>query len=51
VRWLFRWLSRIARAFVLVIAGLLSPLVCIETMCRLDGQPSIYTPLLSAEWH
>ena len=50
MRWLFRWLSRIAFALVLVIAGLLSPLVYIETMCRPLGQTSAYTPLLPVEW-
>ncbi len=47
---LFRWLGRIVLALLLVVAGLLSPLVYIETMCRPQGQSASYTPLLPPEW-
>jgi hypothetical protein len=50
VRRLLRWLTRIALALLLVVAGLLSPLVYIETMCRPQGTPTAYTPLLPPEW-
>ncbi len=50
MRRLFRWLGRIVLALLLVVAGLLSPLVYIETMCRPQGQSAGYTPLLPPEW-
>lgn len=50
MRWLFRLLSRLSLALALIVAGLLSPLVYIETMCRPVGQPAAYTPLLPVEW-
>lgn len=50
MRRLFRWLGRIVLALLLVVAGLLSPLVYIETMCRPQGQSVGYAPLLPPEW-
>jgi hypothetical protein len=50
MRWLFRWLGRLLLALTVVIAGLLSPLLYIETMCRPQGQPAAYAPLLPPEW-
>lgn len=50
MRRLFRWLGRIVLALLLVVAGLLSPLVYIETMCRPQGQSAAHTPLLPQEW-
>ncbi|WP_309668212.1 hypothetical protein [Tabrizicola sp.] len=48
--WLLRWLGRILLALALVIAGLLSPLAYIETMCRPQGTPAAHASLLPPDW-
>ena len=46
----WRWLRRLAGIVLLVLAVLLFPVGYVELMCRPQGEPAPYTPLVAAEW-
>jgi hypothetical protein len=50
MRFIFRWLKRLVLLLVVLVVGLLSPLAYIETMCRPQGEPVTYAPLVGLEW-
>jgi hypothetical protein len=50
VRFLFRWTKRLVLLVVLLILGLLSPVLYIETMCRPEGEAIPREPMVGAEW-
>jgi hypothetical protein len=50
VRFLARWLKRLVALLVVLILGLLSPLLYIETMCRPTGTAAAYQPLVGPDW-
>jgi hypothetical protein len=51
MRILWRWLKRLITVLVLLILGLLSPVLYVETMCRGEDVASDYTALLPPEHH
>jgi hypothetical protein len=50
MRFLFRWIKRLILLLVVLVLGLLSPLVYIETMCRPEGTSAAYQTLVSPDW-
>jgi len=52
IRWLWKWLKRLAFVLVLLVAALLAPVGYVEVACK--GEPVTadpYDPLLPPEWH
>jgi hypothetical protein len=50
MRFLFRWIKRLILLLVVLVLGLLSPLIYIETMCRPQGTSTTYQTLVSPDW-
>lgn len=50
MRFLFRWIKRLALLALVLILGLLSPVAYIETMCRPEGEPDKVAPILDSDW-
>lgn len=51
MRFLWRWLKRLIIGLVVLVLGLLSPVLYVETMCRGEEVASDYTALLPPEHH
>ena len=51
MRWVWRWLRRLVLLVVVLVAGLLSPVAYVETLCRSPVQAASYVALLPPEHH
>ncbi|PSL19344.1 hypothetical protein [Shimia abyssi] len=48
---LWRWVRRLVLVLLVAVIGLASPVIYVETMCRGDGDVTLYAPQLAAEHH
>ena len=51
IRWVLRWLGRLALLVLVLALLLLAPVGYVETMCRPEGAPDTRTALLPPEHH
>ncbi len=51
MRFLWRWVKRLVLATFIVALLLLAPVLYVETMCRGEGPPRAYDPILPVEHH
>lgn len=50
MRFLLRWIWRLGLLVGVLIAGLLAPVLYIETMCRPEGDAGLRAPVVGTEW-
>jgi len=51
MRFLWRWMKRLLLGSVILVLLLLAPILYVETLCRGEGPPEAYDPILSTEHH
>ena len=51
MRLLWRWMKRLLLATVILVLLLLAPVLYVETLCRGEGPPDAYDPILPVEHH
>jgi hypothetical protein len=50
MRFLLRWIRRLVVLVLVLVAGLLAPVLYVETMCRPAGAAVEHAPLVGADW-